>query len=224
MNPDNIDAVLYDFGGVFTLSPFEEAENWGRELGVSGDHLLEIVFGPYHEDTDHPWHRVERGEIALLEARDEIIRIGAEKGVDSDLFKIFARMSNADGARQDLLERALSIKQCGYATALVTNNAKEFRERWMAMIPTADLFDVLIDSSEVGIRKPDPRIFQMALEKLGGVSPERSLFLDDLETNVEAARQMGIHGVVVKNDLTETLVVLDALIENRNGSTGSSSA
>ena len=220
MKVENIDAVLYDFGGVFTLSPFEEVENWGRQIGVPpGEKLLEIIFGPYHEDTDHPWHRVERGEVSLLEARDAIIRIGAEKGIDSDLFKIFARMSHAEGARQDVLERALAIARCGYATALITNNAEEFRERWMAMIPTNDLFDVIIDSSEVGIRKPDPRIFQMALEKLGGVSPERSLFLDDLETNVVAARRLGIHGVVVENDPAETLDVLDRLIEIRHGST-----
>ena len=218
MNPENIDAVLYDFGGVFTLSPFEEAEKWGRELGVSGERLLEIIFGPYHEDTDHPWHRVERGEMSLLDAREEIIRIGAEENIDTDLFKIFARMSNADGARQDILERALAIKECGYATALVTNNANEFRERWMAMIPTGKLFDVIVDSSEVGIRKPDPRIFEMALDMLGGLRPTSSLFLDDLETNVEAARRLGIHGIVVQSDPSETLEALDGLIASRKGS------
>lgn len=216
--PDGIEAVLYDFGGVFTPSPFDATEDWGRELGVSGNQLLQIVFGPYDEDTDHPWHRLERGEISLLDARDEIIRLGKEAGIDADPLKLFARMGGGEGARTRLVERALEIRRCGYATALVTNNVVEFRERWIDMIPTDELFDIIVDSSEVGLRKPDRRIFDLALERLGGIEPEQTVFLDDFDNNVEAARRIGIHGFLVTTDLSKTLAVLDQLIERRRGS------
>ncbi len=63
--PREIHAVLFDFGGVFTDSPFAALEELSDELGIGPRELLEIVFGPYDDDTDHPWHRLERGEVSL---------------------------------------------------------------------------------------------------------------------------------------------------------------
>src|SRR5262245_52055105 len=98
----SIDAVLFDFGGVFTDSPFDAAEALGAELGAQPGRLLEIVFGPYHEDTDHPWHRLERGEIPLTEARDAIVALGRAAGIEADPFQLFARLGRGSGAREAL--------------------------------------------------------------------------------------------------------------------------
>ena len=76
----------------------------------------------------------------------------------------------------------------------------EFREFWRAMLPLDELFDVVIDSSEVGMRKPDPRIFHLALESLGGVEPGRAVFLDDYPGNVVAAQSVGMHAILVETD------------------------
>ena len=94
-----IRAVLFDFGGVFTESPFDAIRSLEEERGSQPGQLQEIVFGPYHEDTDHPWHRLERGETSLENARNEIIALGKEAGLDSDPFTIFARMGSS-GIRQ----------------------------------------------------------------------------------------------------------------------------
>ena len=91
-----IEAVLFDFGGVFTPSPFDAVENYGLAQGAAPGKMQEIVFGPYHEDTDHPWHRVERGEIELATARDEIIVLGEAAGLKSDFFQMLGGMSSAD--------------------------------------------------------------------------------------------------------------------------------
>ena len=208
-----IEAVLFDFGGVFTPSPFDAAEELGASLGAAPGRVLEIVFGPYHEDTDHPWHRLERGEIPLVEAREAIIALGAAEGIDSDPFRLFARMSAGGGARAAMVERAQRIVASGYRTALVTNNAREFRDAWRKLVPADELFQVIVDSSEVGMRKPNPRIFELTLERLGGVSPERALFLDDAASNVAAAEKLGIRGVLVRADLHDALAALDALLE-----------
>ncbi|MEN8159852.1 MAG: HAD family hydrolase, partial [Myxococcota bacterium] len=153
-----IRAILFDFGGVFTPSPFDAAEALGEELGAEPGRVLEIVFGPYHEDTDHPWHRLERGEIPLVEARDAIMALGRAEGIDADPFHLFARMGRGGGAREPMVNRARRLLAAGYRTALVTNNAHEFREGWRRLVPADELFEVIVDSSEVGVRKPDPRI------------------------------------------------------------------
>jgi epoxide hydrolase-like predicted phosphatase len=204
---------LFDFGGVFTPSPFDGARSYGAQIGASPERVLELVFGPYHEDTDHPWHRLERGEIPLAEARDAIVALGRAEGVDADPFKLFASMASGPrGAHDAMVERARAIAARGYRTALVTNNILEFRESWRRMLPADELFQVIVDSSEVRMRKPNPAIFHHTLALLGGVAPEECLFLDDAASTVEAAERLGIRGVLVKGDLRDALAALDALL------------
>jgi len=189
--PRSIQVVMFDFGGVFTDSPFEAVARVGVKLGAAAGQIEAIMFGPYHEDTDHAWHRLERGEIELERAVREIA---------------------GGGLREVLVERVRALRDAGFATALVTNNVAEFRPHWRAMLPVDELFDLVVDSSEVGVRKPDPAIFQLALEGLGGVPPERALFLDDYPSNIAAAEALGIRGILVESELRETLAALDRLI------------
>jgi epoxide hydrolase-like predicted phosphatase len=195
----SIDAVLFDFGGVFTPSPFSAVEAFGAELGAEPGRFLEITFGPYDADTDHPWHRLERGEISLVAAREEILGLGRSHDLEVDLFRILRAMAGGSGpfVREAMVRVVEELRSDGYRTALVTNNAAEFGEAWRPLLPLDELFDSVIDSSEVGMRKPDPRIYLHTLEQLGGVEPERTVFLDDYAENVEAARRLGMHGVVV---------------------------
>ena len=211
--PPRIDAVLFDFGGVFTESPFEAARNFAGTIGVEPTLMLHTVFGPYDRDSDHPWHRLERGEMGLIEAREEILALGREHGFDADLFRVLAALGRSTGPRESFLERARSLRPRGIASAIVTNNVKEFRDAWRALIPVDELFDLVVDSCEVGYRKPDPRIFQKALELLGGVPPAHAIFLDDYEGNVKAARELGVHGIHVEPDPAKALAEYDRLLE-----------
>ena len=97
----------------------------------------------------------------------------------------------------------------------MTNNALEFRERWRASLPLDELFDVVVDSSEEGVRKPDPRIFELALERLGGIEPARSVFLDDHPGNIAACEAVGIRGVLVADDPSGALAEVDRLLGRR---------
>jgi len=212
MTNPRIDAVLFDFGGVFTESPFEAARNFATTVGVEPALMLDTVFGPYDHDSDHPWHRLERGEMTLGDARAGILALGAERGFEADLFRVLAALGHSSGPRHEFLDRARSLRTRGIATAIVTNNVLEFRDAWRSMIPVDELFDVVIDSCEVGVRKPDPRIFLAALERLGGVPPSKALFLDDYEGNVRAARALGVHGIVVTPDPSEALAEFDRIM------------
>ena len=115
------------------------------------------------------------------------------------------------GTHDAMIARAHAVVARGYRTALVTNNIAEFRESWRKMVPADELFRVIVDSSEVRMRKPNPAIFHHTLALLGDVAPNECLFLDDAASNIEAAERLGIRGVLVKPDLLDALAALDAL-------------
>ena len=205
------DAVVFDFGGVYTPSPFDAMRVLGESLGIHQDQAMLYVFGSYERDTDHPWHQAERGEIELSVAREEIQALARADGHVFDLYEVFATLGGTT-IRPDMVERTRQLRLAGYATALITNNVAEFRDFWRPMLPLDELFDVVIDSSEVGMRKPDPRIFHLALDQLGGIEPTRAVFLDDYPGNVLAAEAMGLRGVVVEAAYAEALARLDAIL------------
>lgn len=207
-----IDAVVFDLGGVFTDSPFQAMQAMADDKGVAFDELLMILFGSYHADTDHPWHQAERGELEVAAARKAIRDLALERGLEVDLYEMLQYMGRDGGIRHQVVEVARRVRKDGLATGLVTNNVAEFREFWRPLLPLDELFDVVIDSSEVGMRKPDPRIYHLVLEQLGGIAPERSVFLDDFEGNVIAAREVGMHGIVVDVDPADALAELEGLL------------
>lgn len=207
----SIQAVVFDFGGVFTPSPFEAVRLMGDVAGIDHEQAMGYVFGAYDRDTDHPWHRAERGELTLEAARHEIREHARSEGLELDLYDMLTFMSGAT-VRADVVERTRRLRADGYRVALITNNVVEFRDFWRAMLPVDELFEVVIDSSEVGLRKPDPRIFALALDALGGIDPSRSVFLDDYPGNVVAARAVGMHAILVEADHLPAIARLDALL------------
>ena len=209
-----IDAVLYDFGGVFTRSPFTAVDEGSDELGLERDMVFEVLFGPYGEDTDHPWHRLERGEVTLAEARQALLALAAARGLTDDPFTFLGRLGGLDDQREAVVARALAIKASGVRTALVTNNIAEFGDGWRAMVPVDDLFDVVIDSCQVGLRKPNPAMFRAALDALD-VAPAQSVFLDDYLGNVTAAVELGMHAIHVGADRLAAFDELERLLEAR---------
>jgi putative hydrolase of the HAD superfamily len=204
------DALLLDFGGVLTGSPFSVLRSKGDTSGLGFDHVMEIVMGPYDHDTDHPWHQVERGELTLEAALVLIAEVARRSGLDFEPSKL-GSFFGTSGVHQPVVDAVRRWRANGYRTALVTNNVKEFGPFWRAMIPLEELFDEVIDSCEVGVRKPDPEIFQLALDRLG-ISAERALFVDDWPGHVAAAASLGITAVLMGEDPTAALAELDALL------------
>jgi putative hydrolase of the HAD superfamily len=208
----DFDAVMWDFGGVFSPSPFTTIEMIGREKGYEAAAFFGAIFGPYDSDTDHPWHRLERGEIDFMTAREGIMEAARSAGMEADPLELFTRMGQEGGGmRSDVVSLASDVKSRGFQTAIVTNNAKEFREGWTKSVPIDEICHVIVDSSEIGIRKPDPRIFEFALEKLGVRDPSRAIFVDDFAANVEAAEAVGMRGVLMKDDYAPALAEVKRL-------------
>ncbi len=113
--------------------------------------------------------------------------------------KMFSSLG-ADHDRTVVVDTVRKVREHGVRTAIVTNNIREYGDAWRGMVPVDELFDVIVDSCEEGIRKPDPRIFTIALERLGVENAERTVFLDDFDGNINAARALGMHGILVTGD------------------------
>jgi epoxide hydrolase-like predicted phosphatase len=202
MNPTAappIAVVLWDFGGVFTGSPFHNLSGYAESLGTTATELANIVLGYDLPDGDHPWHRLERGETDMGSAMEAVRSRVVSEGFDSfSLRDFFGSMGAIDGSssREAMLDVVARVRDAGVANAIVTNNVVELGERWRPLVPDG-LFDDIIDSSAVGVRKPDRVIYEIALERVGGPDPSRAVFLDDHHVNVEAARAMGMTGIDV---------------------------
>jgi epoxide hydrolase-like predicted phosphatase len=191
-----------------------DASPWDAFASAGGDAdpkvVLELFVGDYGADTDHPWHQLERGEITMAEFGVGLVQRAADAGVELDFTAL--RSYHADmAAHPRMIETIAKLRADGYKTALVTNNIKEAGDDWRALVDLDALFDVVVDSCVVGMRKPDPRIFAHALGELGGVAADRAVFLDDHPVNVEGAQRAGMQGILV-TDVDDAVDELHALL------------
>jgi epoxide hydrolase-like predicted phosphatase len=210
---NDIEAVLFDFNGVLTTSPFAHMAALGTDNGIDGQVVLELMLGPYDEDTDHAWHRFERGEISAAEYGADLFERAAAAQIEIDFSQLANLMSRLE-VHDVVVDRVRELRNEGYRTGLVTNNVKEASGQWRTLVPVEELFEVIVDSSEVGMRKPNPAIYLHALELLGGVAPEQAVFLDDAAGNVAGARRAGLHAILVDaSEPTGALAELDLLLE-----------
>lgn len=207
-----IEAVLFDYGGVFTPSPFAAAEAYAVAIGTEPEVLVEVVFGSYDTDGDHAWHRLERGELPFVEALAEIAANAEAAGFAFEAAEMFRSLAGDHIDREVVIEAVRAARAAGARTAIVTNNIKEYGESWRRQLPVDELFDCIVDSSHEGVRKPDPAIYRIALERVGVTDPARAVFLDDFEANVVAARALGMHGIVVGPDPRPALDELAVLL------------
>jgi epoxide hydrolase-like predicted phosphatase len=212
-----IKAVIFDFGGVFTDSPFTAVDEFGVTLGAAPGQIAEIVFGSYENDGDHPWHRLERGEITLEDTRQAVLALGKAQGFNVDIYEMFMKMAASKAGaseRQVLVDRVLELKKAGYQLAIITNNVREFADGWRSLLPfvVEEVFDVVVDSSAVGMRKPNPAIFLHTLKLLDNVDASAAVFLDDFHANVAAAGALGMKTVLVGPDPAQAIRDLDVLL------------
>lgn len=215
-----IDALLFDFTGVLTNSPFVGLADFETETGAAEGSVVRLLMGDYEQDTDHPWHQLERGEIPASTYFERLVALGQAAGLEIDYGAAFRRMGDL-AVRPEVVAYVRDRKGQGWRTALVTNNVKEFGDSWRRLLPPLDeLFDVVVDSSEVGKRKPDPGIYLHALAELGAISPGRAVFVDDVTSNVAAARHVGLHGIVF-DDVRRSLQAIDALLAGAGATTPS---
>ena len=139
----SIDAVLWDFGGVFTPSPFGAAHAYAESEGIDPVEFVELVFGKYDDDTDHVWHQLERGEVTMVDALAQISAEAQARGLPFDLVKMFTSLGQ-DHDRTIVVDTVRKVREHGVRTAIVTNNVREYGDAWRSMVPVDELFDVIV--------------------------------------------------------------------------------
>jgi len=186
-------ALISDFGGVLT-SPLQDGFlAYQEESGVSLEELGIAMAKATEEHGDHPLFVLERGEISELEFR---ARIEAHLESGFDLTRLRTLYFERLQANRPMIEFIAEQRRRGVRTAMLTNNVREWEPIWRSKLPEVDeLFEVIVDSAFVGLRKPDPAIYELTLERLGGLEASDCVFVDDLEVNCEAARALGMRAV-----------------------------
>ena len=190
-----IEAVIWDFGGVFTTSPFDAFTRYERERGLP-ENLIRKINSTNH--LENAWAKFERSELDL-EGFDTAFAAEARAlGHDVPGREIIALL--AGDFRPEMIEALRRIKT-KFKTGCITNNVPSMQQdagqgRSFYAREIMALFDHVIESSKVGIRKPDPLIYQMMCETLG-VKPETCVYLDDLGGNLKPARVLGMTTIKV---------------------------
>ena len=188
------DAAIFDLGGVMTEPLFRNRHDIDPAYMDLVAFFLNDFRDTYHLPTGaHDLHLLETGQISDDEFFDRMCARYADAGnepIDPRVAQkvIFGRGMVASSAMADAVRQ---VKGAGYRTALLTNISRGGESLVRDLIPSDALFDVIVDSSRVGLRKPDVRIYRLTCERLG-VEPERCMFIDDLECNVSAAAELGM--------------------------------
>ena len=205
-------AVFFDFGGVFIASPFGAIGPAAERLGVPEPDLIDAIFGPYDADTDHPWHRLERGETSFADAQNAIGDLSESRGlIRLDPIVALADVVVDRSVRGFMVDAVRELRGRGLLTGVITNNIAEFGETWKSMIPVDELFDDIVDSSAVGVRKPGSAIYELACERLS-VQPGEAVFIDDYQGNVDGAAAVGMRAVCCGYTVESTAAALDELL------------
>jgi putative hydrolase of the HAD superfamily len=204
-NNTSIRTVIFDFGGVFTVSPIQMAREAAELAGIDPDGFIDFMLGSYAEESDHPWQRVERGEIALEDCRTWA-RLETKRsfGVEMDPLDVMGSLMTSP-VRSAMVDLVHELRDAGLGTGLLTNNAREMRGAWGKLADWDTMFDAIIDSSEAGVRKPSATAFNLALERCGEVDPARAIMIDDFATNIAGAEAVGMVGVLVGEDPTDAI-------------------
>ena len=193
-----IRAVLWDFGGVITSSPFEAFNQYERENSFP----LNFIRGVNSRNPDtNAWAQFERNQITVDEFDQRFAEESKQLGHCISGKTVLSLI--AGEVRPEMVE-ALKLLKNKLTIGCITNNMLSGKgagmarnsKRAEAMQKVLDLFDVVIESSKIGIRKPDPRIYQIACDQLG-IAPNEAVFLDDLGVNLKPARAMGMSTIKV---------------------------
>jgi epoxide hydrolase-like predicted phosphatase len=206
-----IEAIICDFGGVLTVPLLQAFQAYERLSGIPLKNLGEAMAGVGSQAGVNVLFELETGRISAEEFTD---RVGAELttrlGRDVS-FATFAEIYYAQlHPNEPMLDYMRELKRRGYRMAICTNNIREWQPLWRGPIGADEIFDHVIDSGFVGIRKPDRAIFDLTLEQLG-VPAEAALLIDDTEINCAAAREFGLSAVHFRTT-EQTLAELDLLL------------
>jgi putative hydrolase of the HAD superfamily len=192
-----IRAVISDFGGVLTTPLLDSFSAFQDETGISGATLGRAMQRIAERDGAHPLFELEKGNLtepAFLAQVSEALE--PELGHRPEMHRFKEIYFRALKPNEPMIEQMRALRARGYRMALLTNNVREWEPYWRSMVPVDDIFETVVDSGFVGMRKPEPEIYELTLERLGDdIAAADCLFVDDVEVNIDTARTLGMTAV-----------------------------
>ena len=185
--------MVFDVGGVITGSPLQALARYERDHGLELNAINRAILA---SGDGGAWSRLERGELTLDAFCGPFEADCAASGMAVSAARMMQYISEAGAPRPRMLEAIRRLRSGGVRVAALTNNWKTGEGR--VARPLREHFDVFVESSVVGMRKPDPRIYALVCDELG-VAPARAVFLDDIGRNLKTARALGMTTIKVED-------------------------
>ncbi len=206
-----IEAVVSDFGGVLTSPLIESFGALQRQSGIGLEEIGRAMARVAQSDGANPLYELETGRLTEADFMAKLaVALREETGRDVELHGFGEAYFAELHPNAELIEYFRDLRGRGLRLALLTNNVREWEPLWRAKLPVDELFELVVDSAFVGMRKPDPEIFELTLARLGLPGPA-CLFLDDLDVNVAAARAAGMQAIHFR-DTPQAIAELEAAL------------
>ena len=200
-------AVIFDLGGVVFPSPFQAFDAYDRDAGLAPGTVRALI---RTSSETGAWAALERGELSLPEFYAQLEAEAVAAAFPLDAAKLMAAIASGSGPHPAMATAIRRIRAANLRTAALTNNWPRIGDREYPPMENGLGFDVVIESAVVGLRKPDPRIYELVLSKLG-VDAAEAVFLDDLGINLKPAREMGMTTIKV-GEPAEAIGELEAVL------------
>jgi putative hydrolase of the HAD superfamily len=195
-----IEAIVCDFGGVLTTPLLDAFMGLQDSRGIPLEAFGAALARAAENDGANPLFELETGRLTEAQFVERLGRaLRAELGRDVDLARFGETFFEYLQPNEELFAFMRGLHGRGYRMAILTNNVREWEPLWRTMLPVDEIFELVVDSGFEGVRKPDPPIYELTLERLGVPAPA-TLFLDDMEVNVEAARALGMQAVCFRSN------------------------
>lgn len=190
-----IEAIVSDFGGVLTTPLLGSFERVQDEIDIPAESLGKALSSAAAANGDNPLYQLERGEMAEVDFLDLLSEhLEPLLGRRPHLHRFREVYFGALDPNEEMIGLMRALKASGLKMAMLTNNVREWEPLWRSMLPVDEIFEEIVDSAFVGCRKPEARIYELTLERIG-VPAEACLFVDDLHPNVKGAEAAGMRAV-----------------------------
>jgi epoxide hydrolase-like predicted phosphatase len=193
---ERIEAIVSDFGGVLTTPLIQSFAAVQDETGIPMEELGKAMSRIEAADGIHPLFELEKGRVSETDFLERLAaELEPELGHRPEMHRFREIYFEALHPNEPMIDLMRELKAGGNRMALLTNNVREWEPLWRAMLPVDEIFELVVDSAFVGMRKPEPEIYELTVERLDGIPAEACLFVDDIEVNCEAARAVGMSAV-----------------------------
>jgi putative hydrolase of the HAD superfamily len=174
------------------------------QTGIPTQALGSAMGRIYERDGAHPLYELEKGNVSEHDFLAQLrVELAVELGHEPELHDFKEIYFQALNPNEEMIAEMRSAREAGLRMAMLTNNVREWEPLWRSMLPVDEIFELVVDSAFVGMRKPEPEIYHLTLERirrhdpaeLGDLEFSECLFIDDFEVNCAAASELGIHAI-----------------------------